>query len=76
MMITEVCDDKVTHRDYREDRVRSIHNRLAEGTYDIDEHLDAAVDRLIDDLIGENRPESAVKGTRRKPLNKVACVHR
>ncbi|MHC4907775.1 MAG: hypothetical protein ACYTBW_05950 [Planctomycetota bacterium] len=37
---------------FRKEKVRVIREQLAEGIYDLDEHLDAAVDNLFAVLTG------------------------
>lgn len=40
---------------FRKEKVRLIRQQIAEGIYDIDEHLDAAVDRLYTVVITRDR---------------------
>jgi hypothetical protein len=37
-------------RGVRKDKVLAVQQQLAEGRYDLDEHLDAVLDRLLEDV--------------------------
>ena len=48
--MAQVLESMATSSDVRQDRIDAIRQQIADGTYETDEKLNGAIERLLDDI--------------------------
>jgi hypothetical protein len=57
--LCSVCTEHVQTREIRFDKVLSTRRKLGSGEYNLEEHLDVVVDKLLEEILAPNQRNQA-----------------